>query len=133
MDLIDPTEETVVFGKAYPVAWPPPGSTPLRALVPTGAHVGHGNALKVVHNRRGGGGRASRLERYTGKGGLKSVGPYGKVGKSVADGLAMVAATPRATKVAQAKGTPLSLRLKRGRAARNGSIPDGASSGRNLR
>ena len=36
----------------------------LQALVPTGRHVGHANDLKVVRNKRGGGGRATRLEHY---------------------------------------------------------------------
>lgn len=65
MYMVNPFEETVVFGKAYPVAWPPPSSTRIRALLPTGAHIGHANALHVVHSSAHSGGPATRLERYT--------------------------------------------------------------------
>jgi hypothetical protein len=65
--LVDPFAEVVVFGKAYPVAWPPPGATSVKALLPTGRHVSHANALLHVRNSRGGGGKATRLEHYTGK------------------------------------------------------------------
>lgn len=66
MDLVNPFEEVVVFGKSYPVAEPVPGATPVKALLPTGRHVSHENALTHVHNGKGGGGPATRLERYTG-------------------------------------------------------------------
>jgi hypothetical protein len=67
LNLVDPFAEVVVFGKAYPVAWPPPGATSVKALLPTGRHVSHANALLHVRNSRGGGGKATRLEHYTGK------------------------------------------------------------------
>lgn len=85
-NLINPFEEVVVFGKAYPVALPVSHATTIRALVPTGGHVGHGNALKHVHNSSGGGGRATKLERYTGKGTKKAGSP---VAKGIRTGLAM--------------------------------------------
>jgi hypothetical protein len=90
MDLINPFEEVVVFGKALPLE--PMSSTPLRALVPTGKHVGHANRLVRVTGRASGG-KATRLERYTnGHGGGKATrleryttsphglkqGPFGK-------------------------------------------------------
>jgi hypothetical protein len=58
--LVDPFAEVVVFGKAYPVAWPPPGATSVKALLPTGRHVSHANALLHVRNSRGGGGKATK-------------------------------------------------------------------------
>jgi hypothetical protein len=64
MDLVNPFEEVVVFGKAYPVAWPAQGASGVKALLPTGRHVAHGNDLKHVHNSRGSGGPATRLEHY---------------------------------------------------------------------
>jgi hypothetical protein len=75
--LINPFEEVVVFGKAYPVALPVAHSTKIRALVPTGAHVGHGNKLVVVH---GGGPKITRqqLQTYHGHGRGLSEGPFGK-------------------------------------------------------
>jgi hypothetical protein len=75
--LINPFEEVIVFGKAYPVALPVPSSTKLRALVPTGAHIGHANDLQVFH---GGGPRIPKqaLQRYTAKPvGLRQ-GPFTK-------------------------------------------------------
>ncbi|HEY5787496.1 MAG TPA: hypothetical protein VIT65_22250 [Microlunatus sp.] len=67
LDLVDPFAEVVVFGKAYPVAWPPSSAKSVKALVPTGRHVSHANALHHTRNSGGGGGKATRLERYTGK------------------------------------------------------------------
>lgn len=69
MDLINPFESV---SKATPFL--PTSSTRLRALVKTGAHLGHGQDLKVVR-RSGGGGRKAGLEHYS---------------KSVARGLQMV-------------------------------------------
>lgn len=92
-NLVNPYEEVVVFGKAYPVALPVPRSTTIRALVPTGSHVGHGNALVHVRNSKGGGGRATKLERYTGsstKKSSKDISPVAKKGfegRSITAGL----------------------------------------------
>jgi hypothetical protein len=77
MDLINPFEP---FGKA--ATWPPQSSTRLRALVPTGAHVGHANDLSVTHNSRGGGGRATALEVYHGHRG-KTAAKYRGVSKAL--------------------------------------------------
>lgn len=79
MDLINPFEP---FGKAE--TWPPQRSTRLRALVRTGAHVGHGQDLSITRNSRGGGGKRTGLEVYRGR---KS--KVGKASGSVARGLAM--------------------------------------------
>lgn len=65
--LVDPFSEVVVFGKAYPVAWPPQGAASVKALLPTGRHVSHANRLSHTHNSSGGGGKATTLERYAGK------------------------------------------------------------------
>lgn len=66
MNLINPFEQAVVFGKAvaYDESY---GSAPvvLRALVPTGRHVGHANDLKRASGPRSGG-PATKLERYRG-------------------------------------------------------------------
>lgn len=75
MQLVNPYEETVVFGKAYPVAWPPPGATRIRALVPTGSHVGHANALHIAHGKGSHGGPATKLERYSKAAGFLMRGP----------------------------------------------------------
>lgn len=76
-NLVNPFEEVVVFGKAYPVALPVPGARTVRALVPTGRHVGHANDLKVVR-RSGSGGRSTKLEIYRhSPRGLRQ-GPFGK-------------------------------------------------------
>src|SRR5690242_15589057 len=61
--LVNPFEEVVAFGKAYPVALPVPRATRVRALLPTGGHVSHANDLKVIR-RNGKGGPATKLERY---------------------------------------------------------------------
>jgi hypothetical protein len=87
--LVDPFSEVVVFGKAYPVAWPPQGATSVKALLPTGRHVSHANRLHHTHNSRGGGGKATTLEHYTGRksGGRTKLQQFGK--GSVAEGLRM--------------------------------------------
>ena len=75
LDLINPFEEVVIVGKRYRIAVPPQSSQVISARTPTGRHVSHANALKVVHNSKGGGGKATRLERYTPrKGGKLGVG-----------------------------------------------------------
>lgn len=62
MNIINPFEEIVVFGKKLPLE--PMSSTRIRALKPTGKHLGHG--LDLTHVRgRASGGRATKLERYT--------------------------------------------------------------------
>lgn len=83
MDLINPFEP---FGKADTV--PPQHATILRALVKTGANLGHGLDLTVVRHS-GHGGRRPGLEHYGRKG----------VSKSVARGLAQIAAMPKPSSV----------------------------------
>ena len=65
--MLNPFEEVVVFGKAYSTLNVTSGTnvSVIRALVPTGGHVGHGNALTVVRNRKGHGGRRPGLEHYS--------------------------------------------------------------------
>lgn len=62
MDIVNPFEELVVFGKKLPLE--PVSSTIIGALRPTGRHLGHANDLGHF---TGGtqGGPATRLERYT--------------------------------------------------------------------
>ena len=74
---INPFEEVVVFGKAYTVV----SETNVRytgSLVHTGKHVGHGQRLTEVKNSSGGGGKATKLERYAGGHSSQRVGPFGK-------------------------------------------------------
>ena len=78
MELINPFEETVVFGKAYRTPADATSSRVVPALRPTGRHLGHGLDLKHVTNSGGGGGPATRLERYKGKGKGLRQGPFGK-------------------------------------------------------
>lgn len=72
MDLVNPFEEVVVFGKAYPVAWPVQSASSVAALVPTGRHVGHGNDLTHIRRKRTGGSR-TKVERFT-----KRADPFAK-------------------------------------------------------
>ena len=67
MTLINPFEEVVVFGKAHSTLETSWGTNVrvIAALVPTGRHVSHANALTHKHNSRGKGGRATRLQRYS--------------------------------------------------------------------
>lgn len=66
--LINPFEETEVFGKRYRVALPVPSSTPITPITPTGAHIGHGQDATHVRNRKAPSGRnATNLERYRGR------------------------------------------------------------------
>lgn len=139
-NLVNPFEEVVVFGKAYPVALPVPSSTTIRALVPTGGHVGHGNDLKVVRNRKGKGGRATKLEHYRGGHAKQGMGPFGKAalplpnpgGPSVANGLSMIANQAKPSRVPMAGQTPKRVRVARARMKVNSNIPDGARQGRSL-
>ena len=62
--LVNPFEEVVAFGKAYPVALPVARAVRVRALLPTGGHVSHANDLKVYRGRRSGG-PATKLEHYS--------------------------------------------------------------------
>jgi hypothetical protein len=94
----------VIVGKRYKIAVPPQTSHVISARTPTGSHVSHANALKVVHNSKGGGGKATRLERYTPrKGGKMGVGHRKatllQVGKSVERGLEMVEGAKKVTRV----------------------------------
>ena len=129
MNLINPFEETVVFGKAYPVAWPVERAQTLAALVPTGRHVSHANALSVTRNPRGGGGRATRLERYGRR----------KVSKgSVAQGLSMAGGAKGVMPLRNPAGTAapggaLTRALKRRNVPVNSSLPTASKSGSRLR
>lgn len=133
-NLVNPFEEVVVFGKAYPVALPVPGAKVIRALVPTGSHVGHGNDLKVVRNGKGKGGRRAGLEHYTAKTKGHRMGPFGKAagGNSVANGLKMISELPKVTTVPKPPPTPGRVRIARGKAYRNSSAPDAGRVGRSL-
>ena len=62
MDIINPFEELVVFGKKLPLE--PQRSTIIAALRPTGRHVSHANDLTHVRGVASGG-AATKLERYT--------------------------------------------------------------------
>jgi hypothetical protein len=71
LDLVDPFNETVVFGKAhrssdgtYRRAWPPAGATSVSSLLPTGRHVSHANALVHVKGKKTKGRNANNLEVY---------------------------------------------------------------------
>ena len=72
----------------------------IRALVPTGRHVGSANDLSHTHNSRGGGGKATALEHYKGHGtklGRKMAGPIHKAagaGLYRTKGIQMVAHQP---------------------------------------
>jgi len=137
-NLVNPFEEVVAFGKAYKVALPVPGATRIRALVPTGGHVGHGNALTHVRHGSGGGRNATKLEvyRHTPKG--QRSGPFGKAAAfsetgatGVQRGLGLIAGMAAPKRVPVAPKTPLRVRVARGK-MRNSNIPDGARSGRKL-
>ena len=117
MELINPFEEQVILGKAYPRD-PTFGSDVrvLRALTPTGRHVGDALALHHTHNPHGGGGPATKLERYRGK---KS--RVGKASGGVKRSLELIAQTPKPTKVAAqsfAAATPKAT----GRSATRGKL-----------
>lgn len=122
--LVNPFEEVVVFGKALPLD--PVSSTRLRALVPTGKHIGHGNALTHVHNSGGKGGKATRLQRYTTTPRGQRQGPFSK---SVADGLKMVAAQAKPSRVPVAAPTPLRVRVARGKLSQ---VSNGSKTGTRL-
>lgn len=97
LDLVNPFDEVVIIGKRYKIAVPPQGSTVIAALTPTGRHVSHANALHHTRNSKGGGGRATRLERYTGGHGGRKKGVH--VGKSLAGGLEQLGKIPKVKKV----------------------------------
>lgn len=73
MDLVNPFEQVVVFGKAYSTQSVLHGTNvvTLRSLVPTGKHVGTGNNLVHASGPKKGG-PATKLEHYR----------KGKVGKA---------------------------------------------------
>ena len=106
MQLVNPFEEVVVFGKAYDLM---SGSAPVavRALVPTGGHVGTANDLKVVR-RNGGGGPATKLEIYRRR--KSSVGKAAPR-KGVANGLKLIASQPKPATVAPQKFSAPTPRL----------------------
>lgn len=62
MDIINPFEELVVFGKKLPLE--PQSSTVIAALRPTGRHLGHGGDLTHVRGKASGG-KQPQIERYT--------------------------------------------------------------------
>jgi hypothetical protein len=61
MELYDPFEQ---ISKNYGRGIESPKVRIIAALMPTGRHVGNANALHHTHNSRGGGGPATKLERY---------------------------------------------------------------------
>jgi hypothetical protein len=67
LDLVNPFEEVVVFGKAYSLQNVTTGTNVrvLRAMMPTGKHIGTGQNLVHVHNSKARGGPATKLEHYT--------------------------------------------------------------------
>jgi hypothetical protein len=76
-NLINPFEEVVVFGKAYPAVYPFSAAKSIGALHPTGSHVGHGN--KLVHiTGKATSPQGTGLRRYTTKPTGLRVGPFGK-------------------------------------------------------
>lgn len=116
-NLVDPFNDVVVFGKAYPVVEPVPRSVRVAALLPTGRHVGDANKLVHVHTK-------VRGHRQ---------GPFGKsVSKgSVADGLKMAAGAKGVMPVR----TPAGLKPEGALARRlkvNSKMPDAARQGRRL-
>lgn len=127
-DLINPFEEFVAFGKAYPIAWPPQGAKVLTALVPTGKHVSHANDLSVTRNSSGGGGRATKLERYT-RGRVKKGSPTQGLFMAAGQKGAMPLRNPAGT----APATSLRARLynKRNKPF-NSSIPTASKSGQRI-
>jgi hypothetical protein len=93
MDLVNPFEPV---GKA--AATPPQSAKVIRALVPTGRHVGHGQDLKVARGPKSPA-SGTLLEHYRGKKTKQVPGPFGK---SVERGLAQIAHyTPSAVPKAQ--------------------------------
>lgn len=120
MELINP------FSKAMTV--PAQSSTRLRALVPTGANVGHGNDLSITRRH---GRKHQGLEHYRGK---SSGGTQGPFGKSVARGLAMTGGY-KPTSVPKALTTPKRVRLARAQqgAPTPMSFTSASSSGRKIR
>ena len=119
--LVNPFEEVVAFGKAYPVALPVQRAVRVRALLPTGAHVSHANKLVVVR-RNGKGGPATKLERY-------AKGDFSK--GSVANGLKMAAGAKGVMPIRTSAGLkpegPLARRL-----TPNSKIPDAGRRGRRI-
>lgn len=125
MDLVNPFTEQVIFGKAFPRnVTSGTNVRVLRALVPTGRHVGHAQDLKHVSGPRSGG-RAHALERYRGShaggvGKALAFAPTGmaakaSTGNGVKRGLGLIAAIPKPKKVPVAAPTPLRVRVARGK------------------
>jgi hypothetical protein len=128
MTLINPFEEVVVFGKAYSLLDVKHGTDVrnVAALLPTGRHVGTANALVRVTGPRSGG-PATKLERYS--------------KASVEQGLKMIAAAPKPTKVAAQTFSTKTPRLGAlaarkanavGNAARSNVFGSAGSSGRRV-
>lgn len=145
-NLVNPFEEAVVFGKAYPVAVPAQRAVVLRALVPTGKHVGHGQALERYTGKKSGG-RKAGVEHYRSKGKRSSVhraGGFGKAAPSVQNGLRMIQQTPKGTlPTGRGPATSPSPRIQPRPSVKNGlrmvrdmkvnsNIPDGARRGSRL-
>lgn len=130
-NLINPFEEVVVFGKAYPVV----GVTNVRSGSPkthTGRGVGHGQRLTDIKNSKGKGGR-TKLERYKGGHASGRVGPFGKAltTNGVPNALKLIAGIPKATKApAGLHSNVLSDRLASVAAKKGSLVPTGkAASG----
>jgi hypothetical protein len=123
MELYNPFEDV---SKAATV--PAQGAVIIRALVPTGNHIGHGQDLKRVTARTRGP-RRPALEVY----GRKSIKGVSK--GSVQNGLKMIAEMPKATGIPRAPRTPGRVRIAQGKAAlaRNNGTPTGSTMGQRLR
>ena len=138
LDLVNPFEEVVAFGKAYPLNTVSGTNVRrIRALVPTGRHVGRANALTHVTNSSGGGGRnATRLERYTTKPRGQRSGPFGKAagfGGAASRQFAAGVSKPSVKNgIRMIQDMPKLKTLPAAATRRNSNIPDGARRGSSL-
>ena len=126
MDIINPFEELVVFGKRLPLE--PLSSTIIGALHPTGKHVGHGQDLGHFRGPKSGG-RAGHLERYTTKVVGQRQGPFGKGLVPVAAAKNAVVATSPLLAQTAAKSA---VKANPAAAVTNSNIPHAAKVGTRL-
>jgi hypothetical protein len=137
MDIINPFEELVVFGKRLPLE--PMSSTVIGALHPTGKHVGHGQDLGHFRGPKSGG-KAGHLERYTTKvRGLRQ-GPFKKglvpvaAKGTVQNSLNLISKIPKPTTVPNTVTTSPRLANAAAKAGTitNSNIPHAAKQGNRL-
>lgn len=140
MDIINPFEELVVFGKKLPLE--PVSSTRIGALLRTGKHLGHGQDLGHFRGTKSGG-RAGHLERYTtSPRGLKS-GPFKKglfpvaAKGTVQNSLNLISKIPKPTGIPRTVTTTplLSQAANKAKAVgrvTNSNIPHAAKTGNRL-